>query len=362
MYLRLQKYMARRIERHSFQNDDELSLYIMSFVASAFCFAVHVFLLTLFAFHLVPSLIYLNIFSIAVYVLLFYLLRKRRYILIGLLLSAEVMLYATVSGILHGIHNYIIGYYLLVIVMQVMVPYGSARLRTGVVLSTLACASVTLFIGVSRPPQVPFAATLNGVTTITNVYILLIGVMVELFIGNIVRAIVAQVNAERIRTLSAQAHTDALTGLYNRHYADRYFGDMIHSEAPVVGCVAMLDIDDFKEINDAYGHACGDEVLVFLADFLRSNLRKTDILFRWGGEEFLIVLENAEPQAAYRILNKLRGELSATDIPTSKGIRRITVTIGIAALNQTDPYASIDHSDSNMYKGKRGTKNVTVMD
>ena len=361
MYQQFLRITTRLLDRHAFQNDDELSLHMMSLVAGGFCLVVHAFLFFIFGLYRMPFLICLNAFSMAVYALIFYLIQKHHYISVGLIISAEVTLYATISGALNGIDNYIIGYYLLVVVMQVMVPYGGIRLRMGIILSIFACASGVLFFGVFGTVPMPFTGGLKQLLTIVNVYILLSGTMVELFTGNIVRSIIAQVNAERIEILSNQAHTDAMTGLYNRRYAAIYFGKLKQGGSDLPRCVAMLDIDDFKRINDSYGHACGDEVLKYLSSFLREHLRRSDVVFRWGGEEFLVVLENADEFVAFRIVEKIRAELAATDIPTSQGIRHVTVTIGTAVLDPNDPSGSIEKSDQNLYVGKRGTKNVTIV-
>jgi diguanylate cyclase (GGDEF)-like protein len=167
-------------------------------------------------------------------------------------------------------------------------------------------------------------------------------------------------NNHLIRDLSDQAHTDSLTRLYNRRYADLYFARLNKEISDKIYCVAMMDIDNVKAVNDTYGHAVGDEVLCFLAEFLRNDLRKSDLIFRWGGEEFLIMLQGVDLPTAGRILDKLREKLSDTDIPTTKGNLRITVTIGVAVMDSYDPEACIEASDQGLYRGKRGGKNIVI--
>jgi diguanylate cyclase (GGDEF)-like protein len=163
-----------------------------------------------------------------------------------------------------------------------------------------------------------------------------------------------------MKTLSAMANTDPLTGLFNRRYAETYFTDILNTREGVPYCVAMLDIDDFKRVNDTWGHACGDEVLVFLAGFLTASLRRSDLIFRWGGEEFLMILENVELPTAYAILDQLRQGLADTVIKTRERDLRITVTIGAAALDSAAVDDCIKKSDGNLYIGKRKSKNVVV--
>jgi diguanylate cyclase (GGDEF)-like protein len=163
---------------------------------------------------------------------------------------------------------------------------------------------------------------------------------------------------EDLESSKENANTDALTGLFNRRYADLFFSSVLDRDMRY--CVALLDIDDFKKINDTYGHPCGDQVLVYLADFLRRNLRKSDYVFRWGGEEFLIVLSRVESHVARGVLEKLRLGLAQSPVETKEAALRVTVTIGVASLDADDIAASIKACDDRLYYGKRNGKNRVV--
>ena len=123
----------------------------------------------------------------------------------------------------------------------------------------------------------------------------------------------------------------------------------------------MLDIDDFKVLNDTYGHELGDDVLKHLSDSITSSLRKTDVVFRWGGEEFLILLKDVDVSTAYRLLDKLRGKLESGNLEINDMTLNYTVTIGVCALDPQNVKQSIDTSDRLMYKGKALGKNRVVM-
>ncbi|MDR3052504.1 MAG: GGDEF domain-containing protein, partial [Coriobacteriales bacterium] len=155
-------------------------------------------------------------------------------------------------------------------------------------------------------------------------------------------------------------NTDALTQLYNRRYAHQYF-EKIRADVPRLDwCIAMLDIDNFKTINDTYGHAVGDAVLTELAVQLTSMLRQTDLVFRWGGEEFLILLLARNVDIAYNVLDKVRRRLATSqEIEEHVGLR-FTVTLGVSKLDLDAIEQSIESCDQKLYLGKNSGKNKAV--
>nr|MCR5109274.1 GGDEF domain-containing protein [Lachnospiraceae bacterium] len=123
----------------------------------------------------------------------------------------------------------------------------------------------------------------------------------------------------------------------------------------------MIDIDDFKRINDTYGHDCGDEVLKFVASTISSCVRKDDKVFRWGGEEIL-VLTGAEEEAAVLEAERIRTEIEKQTI-NYRGETEIsvTVTIGVTAFdNKLDLKSMMDDVDRKLYHGKQNGKNQVV--
>ena len=136
-------------------------------------------------------------------------------------------------------------------------------------------------------------------------------------------------NAESRARLEHQARTDSLTGLFNHSV---FYERLLHSlqessrtHAPLA--VLMLDIDDFKHVNDVHGHAVGDELLRFLAEALRAIVRPDDAICRLGGEEFAVVMESCGGEDAVRVAERVQSRLAAVDFP---GIGRMTVSVGLA--------------------------------
>ena len=158
--------------------------------------------------------------------------------------------------------------------------------------------------------------------------------------------------------LNRLAVTDPLTGVWNRRQGDRLFvADL--AEARRSGnavSLLMVDIDGFKKVNDTHGHQVGDQVLVTISQILNDQLRSSDILARWGGDEFVILLPQCTSADAAVIAEKLRERVSATEID---GLGPLTVSIGVAEMNTDDDRDSLLRwADIAMYRAKSGGRNA----
>jgi diguanylate cyclase (GGDEF)-like protein len=136
-------------------------------------------------------------------------------------------------------------------------------------------------------------------------------------------------NAEIRARLEHQARTDSLTGLFNHSvFYERLLQSLQESSRTHMPlAVLMLDIDDFKHVNDVHGHAVGDELLRFLAEALRAIVRPEDVICRLGGEEFAVVMDGCGGEDAVRVAERVQSRLAAVDFP---GIGRMTVSVGLA--------------------------------
>jgi diguanylate cyclase (GGDEF)-like protein len=126
----------------------------------------------------------------------------------------------------------------------------------------------------------------------------------------------------------------------------------------------MLDIDYFKQVNDRYGHACGDEVLREVAQRCRKNTREVDVLGRYGGEEFVIVLANVSTSPAHMVAERLRAYVCATPVETTNGPIPVTISIGVALLDEatTTLEALVQRADGALYNAKRNGRNRVEID
>ena len=168
-------------------------------------------------------------------------------------------------------------------------------------------------------------------------------------------------NAQIRTRLEHQAQTDSLTGLYNH----RYFHERLRTELlrasrthdPV--SVLMLDIDDFKLANDAYGHAAGDDILVRLAEVLRSTARGSDTVCRLGGEEFALVMPGADTEAALALASRITSLIGSHDFGPSGGL---TLSLGVAEgpAHASNPRELVACAEAAMMTAKARGKNRIV--
>lgn len=166
-----------------------------------------------------------------------------------------------------------------------------------------------------------------------------------------------QVNQE-LRILSV---TDKLTGMYNRTKLDAVLKEEVQRAKRYgsIFSVIILDIDRFKEVNDKYGHNTGDEVLAHVAKIVRENMRSTDTVGRWGGEEFLFILPETSTEQAFAVAEKIRSAIEHTEF--AMAIQR-TVSMGVASYTPVENEAkTIARADTALYEAKRSGRNQTVM-
>ena len=165
---------------------------------------------------------------------------------------------------------------------------------------------------------------------------------------------------ELSRALAHDAHSDALTGLFNR----RKFNDLCAAEivrsarygTPLA--LIMVDIDHFKCVNDLHGHLVGDRALVDVTRVLGEQIRASDALCRWGGEEFMILAPHLDPACAVQMADKLRAAVASADFGVAGPI---TCSFGVAALRDSDRAVDlILRADTYLYRAKRTGRNCVA--
>jgi diguanylate cyclase (GGDEF)-like protein len=118
--------------------------------------------------------------------------------------------------------------------------------------------------------------------------------------------------------------------------------------------IILFDIDDFKKINDRYGHLVGDDVLVGIADILSQSVRGNDVVGRYGGEEFMAILPKALEDKAIQIANRIRQAIEEHDFGQNI---HVTISGGVATFNDEELYSLVDRADKRLYQAKQNGKN-----
>ncbi|GAB1256980.1 sensor domain-containing diguanylate cyclase [Aurantivibrio plasticivorans] len=173
------------------------------------------------------------------------------------------------------------------------------------------------------------------------------------------------VNKEGMRNANAQleqlSRTDRLTQLFNRGWWEECLEKEFkrNQRQPSDCCLVMFDIDHFKKVNDTYGHPAGDEVIRRTAETLRNNLRDVDIAGRYGGEEFAIILINADEDGAGIFAERLRANIESLEVFYDGTQIPYTISLGISQLNEkiNSPGGWIEAADSALYEAKHAGRN-----
>lgn len=158
--------------------------------------------------------------------------------------------------------------------------------------------------------------------------------------------------------------TDTLTGLLNRKTFDEKISELLLScrtagpgnlSGMNGACLAVLDIDHFKRINDRFGHLYGDEVLLLLSKLMLDTFRENDLLFRFGGEEFVVVLSNIGIDDAIKVFDRFRAGLEQREFPQ---VGKVTVSIGVVAVGKQHlPSTIVQQADEALYDAKHNGRN-----
>jgi diguanylate cyclase (GGDEF)-like protein len=170
---------------------------------------------------------------------------------------------------------------------------------------------------------------------------------------------------ENLNLVTNHANRDFLTGLYNRRY---FFSSMQEYVQEIEDgaekyAVAMIDIDNFKYINDTFGHETGDKVIVHLSEILTSSTNYRDMVARFGGEEFCVVLKNVNQYSALDILERLREKVKQTFVYSEDSQEiRFTISIGVTMSSEDSLEDCISQADMMLYKAKKEGRDRVVME
>lgn len=328
----------------------------------ALAFSIHVFLLLIFAYLHITLMVYENILSVVTYVLCFLFVRKGNISTAIYVAFVEILIHAVLAVLCVGLSFGFQLYFIDCIAIMFLADYLSLHmglksigsLKLGFICSILY---ITFLITTRYyDPIYHINADIAFIGMIVN-SVLTLSLVVLFF--NMLKNTASLYEEE----LEKQAIYDNLTGLVNRHYLTEYMEGIYSSGKIDKYWIAILDIDDFKKINDEYGHLCGDFVLKSVAEILKESCADCTIC-RWGGEEFMIVgvTSTNNMKSEVDLLEDIRKNIEIQDfIYNDTTIINLTVTIGKANYQNNQALSEwFNVADIRLYEGKQSGKNRVV--
>ena len=369
--------------------------YFKFYLASFAACAMHIIYIITFSIFKMWLLVMFNVFSILFYLALGIITLKTKVskhaVLWAVLFNMEVIVHAVLCTLVQGLET---AFFLLPLMVLPVLSYylfiycnRKTFFRTAIVMSIVTIATLAFMI-----IFVEVAGTLYVVADmhiLSRVEILVLRTINITFTFGTLMAFtvvfymevamaMAQLNETNTKLNYIATH-DALTGLSNRHSLWKFFDDLENSHEHY--CIVLGDLDDFKKINDTYGHDCGDIVLKSVAGVILRNMTDNDMACRWGGEEMLIVMRGTR-EGCFERLGKIKSEICSLGITHEEKPVKVTMTFGFAdsgekaqsfktaeiemitTATRTETHIGIESLismvDKRLYVGKRNGKNVII--
>ncbi len=319
-------------------------------------FFTHLAFIPLFFWINLDVLAYFNFISVVVWAIAYISNRNGQHVKAIVLISIEVFLHATLATYLMGWESGF-HYFLIPFILFIFINHKQSLVVIGV--QTIAVFLVYLWLLVNT--QGGAYQTLVDETVIQVFQFM--NIAVNFFAIGLLGYSLRSASMRAEWDMEQLAITDALTGLYNR----RKMYEMMQQETTRLqrngkpGVLVMADIDLFKPINDQYGHDCGDYVLKEVSLLLLETLRRQDVLSRWGGEEFMLLLPETDIEGAVKVIEVLRETIAAHVFEYQSQSISITMTFGMEVFDDSRPIEMvIKRADQLLYKGKEQGRNCTV--
>ncbi|MBP3854259.1 MAG: diguanylate cyclase [Ruminiclostridium sp.] len=331
----------------------------------SFCFVVHSFYAILFTLTGVTELMIFNIISSVLYFAGMVFVRNNRFTLIWVVLVIlEIISHGLFCSMYLGYDYQFSLFSFSIIPVTYFITYLDPAISHPIIFSSVLSLITGFSIAESmnvdfiREPVYRFPRQFTeSVAMLNMVFCILILISFSImFIGKINYDL--KTLKEQNDTLDRLANYDQLTGLRNRNHIREIFEQYIKSTEPY--CVILGDIDDFKQVNDTYGHSAGDEVLRTVSDIISGNVGDSGEVCRWGGEEILILLKGTNDACTAlteRILSQIRG----TVVESGDSRIKITMTFGLCDYGDAMNIEKlISIADERLYIGKNSGKNKVI--
>lgn len=298
-----------------------------------------------------PWLAWVNLLSVGMYATAHALLRKRIVRPAVFLIWLEAFPHAIYGTLMLGWSS---GFHYLLLMFVPAVVMTSRRRQGALFIGAMVAFLIALYVvSHAMAPIKPIDAKALEFLGIAHfvAFVLMFSWSTDHYRGQLMHA---------ERQLQALATSDPLTNLINRRHftglAERALSQAERTQQP--SCIAMMDIDHFKVVNDTHGHDAGDIALLEIAQLMSSNLRKYNLLSRWGGEEFVLLMPNTNIESARDVLERIRKQIQDSVINLPTNAIHLTISIGATQLEPGEKLtAALTRADRALYQSKASGRN-----
>lgn len=331
--------------------------------------SVHVFLLVIFYIFRIMPLFYFNIGSVLSYAVCFWLMSGDReyYLAIYLITFIEVLMHSFATTICLGWKFGFAQYIIAIVPVSFYICYNLNVENKKFTIATLAAlVSTVSFVACKLLSffNEPLITIDNRILELCLYIFNSLCAFVFLTGFSLIFVFDMRQSSGQLKhqnaILNKLASTDPLTGLYNRRSMDVFLNQAVESESRFA--LIMCDIDNFKKVNDTYGHDFGDVVLKGIASITSEHVKGHGYVCRWGGEEILILINNASKESSFYIAENIRKSVANRVFELNEKWIHCSITLGVALYNGSEPVEeTITRADYNLYCGKRNGKNAVVL-
>ena len=337
---------------------NEKNVKIISYTLSLLFMFLHVSLLIIFSLHNITPLWILNLFSASFYVLMVFFVYKKWYFTFTIVSFIEICINMGVTIYFIGWGN---GFQIVLIGICILLAYAEYIGRTlhyrtirAIYLMSLPFAVYVTFYVIGLFHEAPYSLPQYVVIFFEIGWAIIVFVIMSLILHNFV-----VISTRTQEVLTDEVKHDALTSLPNRLYIRDYFTYVEMQKEQEGFWVAIMDLDDFKVINDTYGHNCGDYVLVTVSKILQ-DVPKGIKICRWGGEEFLLLGKDSIGEQL-GVLEEIRKKVETYPFEFEGNSFHLTCTIGCTHKRKEETiHTWIGRADERLYKGKQHGKNTII--
>lgn len=355
----LNRLIFKFLEGKNFESEEETYLHVTLSAGVLYSLVGHFLMIFFYSWAKIWSYVLINISGTILYLVCAWLTNKKKHKLAAYINTVVMLIYISASIISFGFESCLFIFFIVIMLAQLVIPYTRLYIRMLIMVLVWILLGALYIYSQIWPPLIKTSHAVTIFAVIFNINVGIVGILMFFSVDSRFKNLISTLDKKQLDSYRQQAFVDPLTQLGNRRQAEQILNQIRHHELPDEFCVAMMDIDKFKQVNDRYGHAFGDVVLKKIAETSTKTLRSTDHVFRWGGEEFLLLIRSTDIQGAWMSMEKLRITVEHLRIRTSDSqIVPVTVTIGLSRLEPARIEAGIESADQNMYRGKKTGRNM----